>query len=169
MEQKVIKVKIEGNDDPDCKLTTELGQLIEDNSKEPLLLEVNAVNCGYFYHIDRMAKTLVWLRKPHWKLVLWIGSDHLESVPESVWEIANLEQLGLDGNNLKTLSPAIAKLTKLKKLFIAYNPFEGFPEAVCQLEQLESLSAAHCRLSSLPSSLENWMWLKIFWKMVFLT
>ncbi|MBK9643454.1 MAG: leucine-rich repeat domain-containing protein [Saprospiraceae bacterium] len=68
--------------------------------------------------MDRIARALVGLSKPHWRLVLWIGSNGLESVPESVWELANLEELRLDGNKLKTLSPAIAKLTKLRRLWI---------------------------------------------------
>ncbi|MBK6825088.1 MAG: leucine-rich repeat domain-containing protein [Saprospiraceae bacterium] len=124
----------------------------EDESKEALQLTVNAENCGGIDQVDRIAKALVRLSKPHWRLVLWIGSNGLESVPESVWELANLEELRLDGNKLKTLSPAIAKLTKIKKLWIGGNSFEGFPEAVCKLEQLEVLFAFGCRLSVLPSS-----------------
>ena len=102
--------------------------------------------------MDRIAKALIRLGKSHWRLVLWIGSNGLESVPESVWELANLEELRLDNNKLKTLSPAIAKLTKLRRLWIGWNPFEGFPEAVCKLEQLEALSVYGCQLSVLPSS-----------------
>ncbi|MBK7797517.1 MAG: leucine-rich repeat domain-containing protein [Saprospiraceae bacterium] len=63
-----------------------------------------------------------------------------------------MEELRLDNNKLKTLSPAIAKLTKLRRLWIGRNPFEGFPEAVCKLEQLEVLFANGCQLSVLPSS-----------------
>ncbi|MBK7305398.1 MAG: leucine-rich repeat domain-containing protein [Saprospiraceae bacterium] len=124
----------------------------EDESKEALLLAVNARNFGGIDQVDRIAKALVRLSKPHWRLVLWIGSNGLESVPESVWELANLEELQLDNNKLKTLSPAIAKLTKLRRLWIGGNPFEGFPEAVCKLEQLEVLSVDGCQLSVLPSS-----------------
>ncbi|MBK9643449.1 MAG: leucine-rich repeat domain-containing protein [Saprospiraceae bacterium] len=63
-----------------------------------------------------------------------------------------MEELRLNSNKLKTLSPAIAKLTKLRRLWIGWNPFEGFPEAVCKLEQLEVLFAYGCQLSVLPSS-----------------
>ncbi|MBK8405214.1 MAG: leucine-rich repeat domain-containing protein [Saprospiraceae bacterium] len=151
-ERKKIEVEISEDDDPESKLKAELGRLSEDESKEALQLKVNAENCGGIDQVDRIAKALVRLSKPHWRLVLWIGSNGLESVPESVWELANLEELRLNNNKLKTLSPAIAKLTKLRRLWIGWNPFEGFPEAVCKLEQLEVLFVGGCQLSVLPSS-----------------
>ena len=138
-ERKKIEVRINNTDDPESKLKAELGRLSEDESKEALLLKVNAENCGGVGQVDRIAKALVRVSKPHWRLVLWIGSNGLESVPESVWELTNLEELRLDDNKLKALSPAIAKLTKLRRLWIGWNPFGVFPEAVCQLEQLEAL------------------------------
>ena len=124
----------------------------EDESKEAFHLKVDASNCGGVDQVDRIAKALVGLSKPHWRLVLSLGSNDLESVPESVWELANLEELSLANNKLKTISPAIAKLTKLKRLAIEYNLFEGFPEAVCKLEQLQVLFVSACQLSVLPSS-----------------
>ena len=147
-----IRVRVDRADDPESKLKAELGRLSEDESKEALQLKLIAVYCGGVVQVDRVAKALVRLIKPNWGLGLWIGYNDLESVPESVWELANLEELGLNSNKLKTLSPAIAKLTKLRRLWIGRNPFEGFPEAVCKLEQLEALLVGGCQLSVLPSS-----------------
>ena len=74
-------------------------------------------------------------------------------IPESIWELTNSEQLIIWVDDLKPLSPDIAKLTKLKGLFIeAMSSSEGFPEVICQLEQLEKLFATGCKLSVLPSS-----------------
>ncbi len=87
-------------DDPESKLKAELGRLSEDESKEALQLKVNAGNCGGVDQVDRIAKALVRLSKRHWKLMLLVGWNGLESVPESVWELANLEELGLDHNEL---------------------------------------------------------------------
>ena len=116
-ERRKIDLEIYKSDDPESKLKAELGRLSEVESKEGMLLKVNAENCGGIGQVDRIAKALVRLIKPHWRLVLWIGSNGLESVPESVWELANLEELQLSNNKLKTLSPAIAKLTKLRRLW----------------------------------------------------
>ena len=147
MERKSKYVSIDKTDNPESKLETELGRLGED-----VQLTANADNCGGIGKVDRIAKALVVISKPHWRLVLWIGFNDLESIPESVWELANLEELRLNSNKLKTLSPAIAKLTKLRILWMDVNPFEGFPEAVCLLEQLEQLSVIDCQLSVLPPS-----------------
>ena len=147
-----MEVQIGMRDDPENRLKAELGRLSEDESKEALQLKVIAGNCGGIDQVDRVAKALVGLIKPHWRLVLWIWLNGLESVPESVWELANLEELRLDSNKLKTLSPAITKLAKLRKLSTGGNQFEGFPEAVCKLEQLEGLSVGGCQLRVLPSS-----------------
>ncbi|MBK6825061.1 MAG: leucine-rich repeat domain-containing protein [Saprospiraceae bacterium] len=115
-------------------------------------MTVHAGNCGGVDQVDRIAKALVRPQQATLETgaVDWVNG--LESVPDSVWELANLEELGLSSNKLKTISPAIAKLTKLRRLWIGGNPFEGFPEAVCKLEQLEELFAFGCQLSVLPSS-----------------
>ncbi len=148
MERKSKYVSFTKADDPE----TELGRLSADESKEAVQLSVSACHCGGVGKVDRIAKALVGLSRPHWILVLWFGLNSLESVPESVWELVGAEELGLGTNNLKTISPAIAKLSKLRRLLIGRNPFEGFPGAVCKLEQLEELSGNGCQLSVLPSS-----------------
>ena len=148
MERKSKYVSFTKADDPE----TELGRLSADESKEAVQLSVSACHCGGVGKVDRIAKALVGLSRPHWILVLWFGLNSLESVPESVWELVGAEELGLGTNNLKTISPAIAKLTKLRRLWMDVNPFEGFPEAVCLLEQLERLSVIDCQLSVLPPS-----------------
>ena len=84
-ERKKIEVWIFRWDDPESKLKAELGRLSEDESKEAVLLKVDAGNCGGVDKVDRIAKALVRLSRPHWRLVLWIGFCSLESVPESVW------------------------------------------------------------------------------------
>ena len=92
-EPKKIEVRIYKTDDPESKLKAELGRLSEDETKEALQLAVKAEYCREVGQADRIAKSLYRLSKPHWRLVLLIGSNGLESVPESVWELTNLEEL----------------------------------------------------------------------------
>ena len=96
-ERKKVELWIGEADDPESKLKAELGRLSEDESKEALHLTVVGENCGGVGQVDRIAKALVGLSKSHWRLLLWIGSNGLESVPESVWELANLEDLRIYG------------------------------------------------------------------------
>ena len=69
-ERKKIEVKIDRGVDPESKLKAELGRLSEDESKEALLLTVNAVSCGGAGQVDRIANALVGLSKPVWGMVL---------------------------------------------------------------------------------------------------
>ena len=84
-ERKTIVVGIYKADDPESKLKAELGRLSEDESKEALQLKVKAEFCGGIDQVDRIAKALIRLRKPHWRLVLLLWCGNLENVPESVW------------------------------------------------------------------------------------
>jgi len=142
-------VRIDGRDECDVgiQLKAVLSQFVGHTAN--FKLHVRMQSCD-FDQVDKIAKALV--ESNHWTLVMWIGFKGLESVPESVWELTDLEELSLANNKLKTISPAIAKLTKLKRLAIEYNLFEGFPEAVCKLEQLQVLFVSACQLSVLPSS-----------------
>ena len=135
--------------DPERKLTTGVRHLSKDKA---LQLEVLADDLGRIDQVDKTVKALVRLNKPHWRLALSLWSNWLDEVPESVWELANMEELRLNRNSLKTISPAIVKLAKLRKLCIGWNPLVCFPEVVCKLEQLDELSAIRCQLSVLPSS-----------------
>ena len=82
MERKSKCVSFREADDPESKLKAELGRLSEDESKEAVLLKVDAGNCGGVDKVDRIAKALVRLSRPHWILVLGFGLNDLESVPD---------------------------------------------------------------------------------------
>lgn len=142
--RKKEKVCIGMKDDPESKLKAALR---EDEYLEELI--VDAETCD---QVDKTTTILVRLNKLQWRLTFLIGFNSLESVPESMWELTNLEELRIDHNQLKGIPSAIVNLTKLKRLFIGGNPFSVFPEAVCKLEQLELLSAYGCQLSALPVS-----------------
>ena len=78
------------------------------------------------------------LNQSKWRLKLHLYSNDLESVPESLYDLNNLETLNLSGNKLKVLSSSIGKLSKLKYLNVDYNCFSLIPPIVGQLplEQL---------------------------------
>ena len=155
-------IRIGRDCDPEFRITTALAQLRGDEIKGPVNLEVWAYSGKV--GAEKTADLLVRYIKPHWRLFLWMDDSRLVDIPHSVWELANLEVLRLDRNKLRALSPAIAKLTKLRELSLGWNPIGNFPDAMCQLEQLESLSAYGCRLSVLPvpfASLRNLMTLNL--------
>jgi leucine-rich repeat protein SHOC2 len=56
---------------------------------------------------------------------LWIVSNPIEELPESVGELINLETLILNQNNIRFLPNSISKLTNLKQLKMSYNKLEN--------------------------------------------
>lgn len=134
------------NDDDDVESTLARG--LTDPEAGVMLM------CGRtrFDTIDRLAVALLnhSCRKP-WE---WFLPDcELESVPDSVWDVTDVNSLLFCRNNLRTISPRIGKFKdSLTQLYLNDNPLCVFPEAVCQLECLKVLVVSNCRLHSLPLS-----------------
>ena len=148
-ETKMVTIWRYIHDDDEIHLKARLGGLSED---ENVQLRVSTFHNVKIDQVDKLAKALARWINARWRLVLDLGYSELTSVPESVWELANLEELKIDQSQLKTISPGIVKLAALKKFRFSGNPLGGFPEDVCKLDQLETLHADFCRFSVLPSS-----------------
>jgi Leucine-rich repeat (LRR) protein len=102
-----VWVQIFEVDDPAARLLYHVG-----TTDESLILKVTVSHFGG-KKIDQIVEVFNRLVKPQWTLHFNMSDSIM--VPESVWELANLEDLALESNRLKTISPAIAKLTKLKR------------------------------------------------------
>ena len=88
---------------------------------------------------NRTVEALKQLNESKWRLQLWLQNNELESVPELVYDLYNLDTLGLNNNKLSSLSPSLAKLSKLKWLGLDSNRFPLIPPCVGQLPLLERL------------------------------
>lgn len=74
--------------------------------------------------------------------VLVLSDLKLKEIPAEVFAKTNLEELSIDGNNIKQLPTALAKLTKLKQLNISHNRDIKF-SVISKLENLEILNISH--------------------------
>lgn len=74
--------------------------------------------------------------------VLVLSDLKLKEIPAEVFTKTNLEELRLDGNNIKQLPTALAKLTNLKTLNISHNRDIKF-DVVGELENLEILDISY--------------------------
>ncbi len=75
------------------------------------------------------------------------------AVPAVVWDAHEAERLDLRHNYLSGLSPAIGRLTRLRRLQLSTNQLERLPAALFSLAELERLELDHNRLLDLPSGL----------------
>lgn len=66
-----------------------------------------------------------------------------------------LETLNLSHNKLKSLPPAICKISSLRRLYVNDNQldFEGIPSGIGKLARLEIFSASNNQLEMIPEGL----------------
>lgn len=87
--------------------------------------------------------------------VLRLYGNNIDSIPDRISELVNLEKLYLGRNNLKYLPAAIGELKNLKILQIQYNELESLPEELSEMTNLEQLWLNQNKLHALPQSLGN--------------
>lgn len=87
--------------------------------------------------------------------VLKLYGNKLETLPDEIGDLENLEKLYLGKNNIKRLPASIGKLKKLKILSAQYNLIDSLPDSIGELENLEQLILNQNKLTSLPKSIGN--------------
>jgi|GEM_PF-4650963 len=86
---------------------------------------------------------------------LTLTGNQLESLPEDVCKLKNLKVLDLAGNLLGQLPSTICKLINLEQLDLASNKLTELPYAIGQLTHLTYLDCFSNNLLYLPESLGN--------------
>jgi Leucine-rich repeat (LRR) protein len=85
--------------------------------------------------------------------MLDLGHNRLTRVPDSLAGLDGLTDfLYLHDNQLTSLPPSLARLTKLRYLNVSENAFEVLPESIFCMTSLIELRASDNRLASLPDS-----------------
>jgi len=88
--------------------------------------------------------------------VLDLSNQHIVTVPETIFNQTNLEELNLSQNQLFGSLPAeIRHLQKLKVLNMSGNSMTGLPAEIGQLQSLEFLDLSNNQLTGLPYELGN--------------
>ncbi len=76
-----------------------------------------------------------------------LGSDRIEG---RAWRAPQLVVLGLVGNGLMRVPPAVLGLQTLTRLFLNDNPIAALPEGLAELPHLSLIDLRGTRVSSLP-------------------
>jgi internalin A len=84
---------------------------------------------------------------------LHLNSLHLETLPDSIANLSNLQVLSLDNNQLSSLPDSIAKLSNLRWLSLSNNQLSSLPDSIAKLSNLKRLDLSNNQLSSLPESI----------------
>jgi len=84
---------------------------------------------------------------------LSLSGNQLKILPESISKLKHLEVLDLAGNALKHLPTEIEKLLHLRHLDLAYNHITNLPQEIGQLKLLNYLDCSANQLTRLPLGL----------------
>lgn len=92
-----------------------------------------------------------------------LSKKRLKEVPEYVYDQKHLKVLKLFGNQIDSISPRIAELTNLEKLYLGRNKIKSLPTEIGALKNLKILSVPYNKLDSLPSSIGQMSALEQLW------
>jgi Leucine-rich repeat (LRR) protein len=84
---------------------------------------------------------------------LYLNSNQLTVLPESIGQLTSLTSLSLSSNQLLALSEALGQLTNLTSLYLRSNQLTALPESIGQLTNLTSLYLSHNQLTALPEAI----------------
>jgi Leucine-rich repeat (LRR) protein len=85
--------------------------------------------------------------------VLKLYGNSIDSIPDAIGGLINLEKLYIGKNAIVYISDSIQKLTKLRFFSAQYNDIEQLPDAILHCENLEELILNQNKISSLPDSI----------------
>src|SRR5258708_34003059 len=74
----------------------------------------------------------------------------LTSLPVSLGQLTNLQQLDLTGNQITSLPESLGNLIRLKKIYLDGNQITSLPESLGNLIQIKEIQLDENQLVSLP-------------------
>jgi Leucine-rich repeat (LRR) protein len=94
---------------------------------------------------------------------LILSRNGLQTLPSSIGNLRNLQELWLDLNRLQTLPDSIGNLRSLRELWLQDNQLQSLPGTIGDLRNLEELLLNNNRLQALPGSIGNLRNLQGLW------
>ncbi|MCW5911248.1 MAG: leucine-rich repeat domain-containing protein [Cyclobacteriaceae bacterium] len=81
--------------------------------------------------------------------------NKIESIPESISNLVNLKQLTLNYNSVKSVHPAIGKLTRLEQLSLYNNKLTAIPDGLYNLPALREIDLYHNEIERVDDRIAN--------------
>ena len=86
---------------------------------------------------------------------IMLDLNMLTVLPSGLCQLHNLTSLVCNSNKLQSLPPEIGNLTNLRQLLISCNELESFPSEIGQLTKINYLYAQHNKLQLLPTEIKH--------------
>eukprot|EP00833_Pecoramyces_ruminatium_P017240 jgi/Orpsp1_1/1191272/evm.model.d7180000084612.1 len=79
--------------------------------------------------------------------------DHLNDIPEEVFNFKNLKEFDISGNYLKTISPRIQELTELESIDFFNNNLNELPNELFNLKNLKEVLLEDNNIKVIPANI----------------
>jgi len=89
------------------------------------------------------------------QFILDLTDQGLSRLPDSLFQLTDLQMLHLSLNYLCELPREIGLITSLQQIHLDNNELTHLPREICNLTNLQILSAAHNKLKSVPPEIGN--------------
>lgn len=121
---------------------------LPDNMKMPLLKSLE-IHGNQLQSLPESIGNLARLR------LLDVGNNLLKSLPKSIGRLSSLSMLVVKNNNLMHLPDELVYLKQLKHFYASHNKLKVLPEDVHDLKDLELWDLSHNDLEKLPENMAN--------------
>jgi len=94
---------------------------------------------------------------------LTVNDGLLRTLPDSIYNMTNVEYLTLSGIGLEILPDGIENLRKLRIINLTYNKLQSFPLGLCKLTGIEAIALSGNNLTIIPKEVYQLKKLKSIW------
>lgn len=84
---------------------------------------------------------------------LYLGNRNLNTIPDAIGSLTNLQILTFDNNNISTLPNGLWNLSNLTGLYLNYNNISSVPDTIAHLTSLDTLYLQFNSITSVPDIL----------------
>jgi internalin A len=92
-----------------------------------------------------------------------LSCNRISIIPDSITRLTNLKYLHFNNNRITRISDSIDKLFKLEKLHLCENQLHHIPESIGRLARLTSLQLSNNKITNIPLSIYHLKKLTILW------
>ena len=140
---------------PDTNLASAVADQVAGGNVNAVLTQDMVNSCLFLYAVGKDIQNLTGIDVLVNLQYLFLSSNEITSLPDSIGNISALQELDLSYNQLNSLPDSLTNITGLRELSLSYNQLSSLPENLGNINSLQLLNVSGNQLTSLPNSIGN--------------